>query len=320
MLQLPPGFVFAFLFRAIAGGIHYRALFPQRYEAAHAQDVAEDTTLAFLLRYFVLDTSLPELYDFWSKRDPNFAAKTASGARYGGIRILRQPTWECLIEFICSSNNNISRIDGMLKRLCRLFGERLPSAATWLDDTNPTPETEEEEMYAFPPPERLLGDGVTSALRSAGFGYRDAYVTKTAALACEFAEEAGFKDPEAYLETLSSLPEAEAKESLLRFAGVGPKVADCILLFGLGFEDVVPVDTHVYQIAVRDYGLKGSRDATVSKAMYLKVREKLQNVWGTKAGWAHQVSPSAFSRWPSESAQRGSVLMEPISSFFAAGS
>jgi N-glycosylase/DNA lyase len=176
----------------------------------------------------------------------------------------------------------------MLKRLCRLYGERLPSPAV-LDSMQA--ETEDEEVYAFPKPSDLIGDEVTAALRTAGFGYRDAYVTRTAALVIELGEEAGLKaNPEEYLETLANLPEAEAKEALLQFSGVGPKVADCILLFGLGFGDVVPVDTHVYQIAVRDYGLKGSKDGAVSKAVYQKVREKLQQVWGDKPGWAHQVS------------------------------
>lgn len=200
---------------------------------------------------------------------------------------MRQPAWECLIEFICSSNNNIGRIEGMLRRLLKLYGERLPCPAE-LDPQATI--TEEDYIYAFPKPEILLGDKVTASLRAAGFGYRDAYVTRTAALVCSMAEEAGYKDPEEWLETVSSLTESEAREALLTFSGVGPKVADCILLFGLGFEDVVPVDTHVYQIAVRDYGLKGSKDATVSKVMYGKIREKLQEAWGMKAGWAHQVS------------------------------
>ena len=274
-----------------ANGLHYRALFPPSFANAYAEDLERDTTLAFLRKYFVLDLSLPEMYAFWAARDKNFAAKTANGTRYGGIRILRQPTWECLIEFICSSNNHISRIEGMLRRISRLYGKKLPSAA--LLDPQYT-ETEEDEIFAFPRPSDLLGEAVTSSLRAAGFGYRDAYVTKTAALVCELAKEDGELEPEAWLERLSTKTEAEAREGLLEFAGVGPKVADCILLFGCGFGEVVPVDTHVYQIAVRDYGMKGSRDATVNKAMYAKVTEKLRTVWGDKAGWAHQVDCSSL--------------------------
>lgn len=175
----------------------------------------------------------------------------------------------------------------MLRKLLQLYGEKLPCSAD-LDANVVT--TEEDHVYAFPAPQKLLGNQVTASLRTAGFGYRDAYVTKTAALVIQLAEEAGYKNPEEWLESVALLPEEQAKETLLCFAGVGPKVADCILLFGLGFEDVVPVDTHVYQIAVRDYGLKGSRDATVSKAIYVKVREKLKEAWGQKAGWAQQVS------------------------------
>lgn len=308
---------------AMAGqGIHYRSLFRKSDAVSHAEDLQHDTTLAFIRRYFALDVSLPELYSFWSARDPNFAKKTASGTRYGGIRILRQPAWECLIEFICSSNNNIARIEGMVKRFSQLYGQRLPapSEVEQLEDgrdaedtsyvklepnetglarpttkaedlANPLQPKEAEEVYSFPRPQDLLGENTTAALRAAGFGYRDAYVTKTAALVCALATEAGQGDePEAWLESISALSEQDAREALLRFSGVGPKVADCILLFGLGFGEVVPVDTHVYQIAVRDYALKGSRDATVSRAMYAKVNVKLRDVWGDKAGWAHQVS------------------------------
>lgn len=272
-----------------AQGIYYRSLFPASQAEAHRFDIESDTTLSFLRRYFVLDVSLPPLYSFWSERDANFAKKTSNGTRYGGIRILRQPAWECLIEFICSSNNNIGRIEGMLRKLSRLYGEILPSPAE-LDTSDEV--AEQDQIFAFPRPEDLLAEGVTAELRTAGFGYRDAYVTKTAALVCSLAAELGpaFLTPQDYLESLSQLSEEQAREALLRFSGVGPKVADCILLFGLGFEDVVPVDTHVYQIAVRDYGLKGSKDATVNKVMYSKVRSKLQEAWGQKAGWAHQVS------------------------------
>jgi N-glycosylase/DNA lyase len=318
---------------AVAGqGIHYRSLFRGSDAAAHAEDLQHDTTLAFIRRYFALDVSLPELYSFWSARDPNFAKKTASGTRYGGIRILRQPAWECLIEFICSSNNNIARIEGMVKRFSQLYGQRLPApseveqlgqgldaedtsnAKPELDEgtglappttkaedlANPLELEEAEEVYSFPRPQDLLGEGTTAALRAAGFGYRDAYVAKTAALVCELATEAGQgNEPEAWLESISALSEQDAREALLRFSGVGPKVADCILLFGLGFGEVVPVDTHVYQIAVRDYGLKGSRDATVNRAMYAKVNDKLRGVWEDKAGWAHQVRSACLTlkRW-----------------------
>lgn len=270
-----------------ASGLHYRSLFPPHYSAAYQEDLANDTTLAFIRRYFVLDTSLPPLYSFWSARDRNFALKTDNGRRFGGIRILRQPAWECLLEFICSSNNHISRIEGMLRRMCALYGERLPSPVLLDPNATPSPET---DLFAFPKPEVLLASNVTAELRAAGFGYRDAYITKTAALVCSMAEDAGYTRPEDFLETVASKTEDEAREILLKFAGVGPKVADCILLFGLGFEDVVPVDTHVYQIAIRDYGLKGSKDASMSRPLYQKVKDKLLGVWGEKAGWAHQVS------------------------------
>ncbi|KAJ3030529.1 8-oxoguanine glycosylase ogg1, partial [Rhizophlyctis rosea] len=80
------------------------------------------------------------------------------------------------------------------------------------------------------------------------------------------------------------------REVLLGFSGVGPKVADCICLMGFGFGEVVPVDTHVWQIAKRDYGIKGLLDTkTLTPKHYEVVGKKFQEVFGDKAGWAHSV-------------------------------
>ncbi|RBQ85405.1 hypothetical protein VDGD_04265 [Verticillium dahliae] len=81
----------------------------------------------------------------------------------------------------------------------------------------------------------------------------------------------------------------EAHEALLALAGVGPKVADCVCLMGLGWGEAVPVDTHVWQIAQRDYKFGKSRTKTFSKVMYDAVGDHFRQLWGEYAGWAHSV-------------------------------
>jgi N-glycosylase/DNA lyase len=129
--------------------------------------------------------------------------------------------------FISSSNNNIGRISLMIRKLCEHLGTPLPSF-------NDLPH------FAFPTPEILAQPGTDETLRRLGFGYRAPYIHRTAQMLCEMAEERQCT-PHEYLLSLSKLPYAEAKLALLEFVGVGPKVADCIALFGLGFSNVVPV-------------------------------------------------------------------------------
>lgn len=108
-----------------------------------------------LLDYFWLDEDISTLYSSWSELDVNFA-KISS--RYKGIRLLRQDVTENIISFICSSNNNISRISKMVEALCNNYGSLLYSK----DDV---------EIYSFPQISNLATAGVEANLRKLGFGY-----------------------------------------------------------------------------------------------------------------------------------------------------
>lgn len=81
----------------------------------------------------------------------------------------------------------------------------------------------------------------------------------------------------------------EAHEQLLELSGVGPKVADCVCLMGLGWGEAVPVDTHVWQIAQRDYKFGKMKTKTFSKVMYDSVGDHFRKIWGSQAGWAQSV-------------------------------
>lgn len=143
-----------------------------------------------------------------------------------------------------------------------------------------------EHYHPFPLPTALLAQSVESKLRTLGFGYRAAYIQRTAALLVETHGESG---AEAFLHSLRTRPTAEAREELLKFVGVGRKVADCVLLMSLDKREVVPVDTHVQQIAAKHYGLSKAKGGMTPK-LYEEVNTKLVKVWGPWAGWAHSVS------------------------------
>lgn len=137
-----------------------------------------------------------------------------------GIRVFNQEPFEALISFIISANNNIKRISGIVERLCRLAGEKLDLLGN--------------EAYAFPSPQAIAALSVEQ-LTAIGTGYRAPYIVETARRIAEGYE----------LETLRDMPLEQARKELLTFKGVGPKVADCILLFSLGHTDAFPIDVWI---------------------------------------------------------------------------
>ncbi|GAA5989350.1 hypothetical protein JCM10908_001273 [Rhodotorula pacifica] len=196
------------------------------------------------------------------------------------------------------------------------------SAVTIPSDPPPSsPDSDSDlSLFSFPPPAALAqGSKTESLLRQLGFGYRANFIPWSAAHLLETAAKLEIT-PEAYLRSLtrsefirngalktedekpSLKDEASddgagidsrsiraAREKLLKFKGVGRKVADCILLFGLGWSETVPVDTHVFQIAIRDYSFPSTKNANLSPALHDKVSEFLADKWGPYAGWAQQI-------------------------------
>ncbi len=138
-----------------------------------------------------------------------------------GIRVLRQEPWEAFITFIISQNNNIARIKGIVERICTAFGEEI-----------------EEGVYAFPTPE-VLAKIPTERFTELGCGYRAEYLSSASKEVYE-----GTLD----LESLKTAPITEARERLLKIHGVGPKVADCVLLYGLGRVERCPADVWMKRV------------------------------------------------------------------------
>ncbi|KAH9002589.1 DNA glycosylase [Lactarius hatsudake] len=288
--------------------LFYRAVFPETSVSPEIVSARDSETLMWLKDYFQLDVDLVKLYSEWAESDPVFAKLST---RFEGIRMLRQDPWENLISFICSSNNNIARITKMVKSLCTQYSLPLlsipppkPMIVTGLltpSDSNEscpspaptTPEPELESFHPFPPPSRLSTPDVAVTLRSLGFGYRADFIQKTAKLLVDAhgVSARGKEGPENWLDTLRSMSTADAREELLKLMGVGRKVADCVLLMSLDKAEVIPVDTHVHQIAMKHYGFRGvsGTKQAMSPGLYEAISEKFHSVWGNYAGWAHSV-------------------------------
>ena len=229
--------------------LYYRSIFPSAKQtpptpplsAANDGDLGVDDTLPLINHYFNLQPNLTQLYAEWSAADANFKRKAP---KFTGVRILKQDAWEALVGFICSSNNNIARISQMVDKLCKTYGPLIGSF-------------EDVQYYDFPGAKALAKPGVEQKLRELGFGYRARYLYQTACMIAE--KEDGWLDslrnPESPVLGVESKSAGEwvaegregyrkSHEELLVLQGVGPKVADCVCLMGLGWGEAVPVDTH----------------------------------------------------------------------------
>ncbi|NXG35399.1 OGG1 lyase, partial [Dromaius novaehollandiae] len=231
--------------------------------------------------YFQLDVGLPALYRAWGAADPHFRKVAAD---FPGVRVLRQDPVECLLSFICTSNNHVTRITAMIERLCQAFGRRLCHL-----DSQP--------FHAFPTPQALAGAKAEAQLRALGFGYRAKFVSQSARA---IAEELGTEG----LCGLRAVPYAEARRVLCSLPGVGTKVADCVCLMALDKAEAVPVDTHVWQIAQQCYGAApGARSLTAR--VHEEIGDFFRGLWGPYAGWAQAVLFCADLRKGREPASSG---------------
>ncbi|KAL9602887.1 MAG: hypothetical protein Q9179_002396 [Wetmoreana sp. 5 TL-2023] len=257
-----------------------------------------DDTEALVRHYLNLGPNLTDLYEQWSKADANFKKKAA---RFAGVRVLKQDAWEALVGFICSSNNNIIRISQMMAKLCNHYGPLIGYVGM-------TP------YHDMPSPSVLADPKVETHLRQLGFGYRAKYLYQTAVLVSQQHEPGwldSLRNPESPV--LGQKPSVAgemqprgregyrvAHDALLALQGVGPKVADCVCLMGLGWGEAVPVDTHVWQIAQRDYKFSKGKHSSLTKATYDAVGDRFRSLWGKEAGWAHSILFTADLRAFSE--------------------
>ena len=164
---------------------------------------------------------------------------------YPGLRVLNQSPWDALVSFILSANNNVTRIRRLCSGLAECFGERF--------------DTEYGALYALPSPEKLAACS-EEELRALGMGYRAPYLIRTAGMVA-----GGFP-----LNELCRMEYSEAHARLTELAGVGDKVADCVLLFGCRQASAFPVDTWVEKLLADWFGIGGkNRRESAEKARAL---------------------------------------------------
>jgi N-glycosylase/DNA lyase len=187
-----------------------------------------------------------------------------------GLRLLRQPLGEALLAFLCSSAKRIPHIAQMCEAMAGRFGRPVWGNVRALPDWARLAEVEEAE------------------LRACGLGYRARFVKATAQKLAETPE---------WEKRVQAAPHAEAHDWLATLPGVGPKIADCVLLFGAAKYEAFPVDTWILQAMAKRYGLDGWRPAQV--AQFGRAH------FGPLAGLAQQFLFSGERKGGKASKQRG---------------
>jgi len=185
-----------------------------------------DTDPVLVADYLALDDPLREIENSFPKHP--YCQSALAACR--GMRIIRQPFWECLATFICSSMKQVAHIRQIITELRRRYG-------------NPVRGTGD---FSFPGPEVLAGVS-EKELRECRLGYRAKGLRETA---CRIADGICSENE------LRALATGEAREQLTLLPGVGPKIANCVLLFSLHRLEAVPVDVWINRILV---GLAGRK-------------------------------------------------------------
>lgn len=183
------------------------------------KNCTEEDFLQIWKPYLDLDRDYGEIKRTLTADDLVMGEAVACGQ---GIRILKQDLWETIVSFIISQNNNIPRIKGCIENLSQMFG--LPAG-----------EYAGRTYYSLPGPQKLASL-TAEDLAPVRLGYRTRYLLETAKMVCE-----------------KGLPEDEVQLSAL--CGVGPKVANCILLFSMGKYDSFPIDVWMARVMSQLYGI-----------------------------------------------------------------
>ncbi len=217
--------------------------------------ICEENIETTCKKYFDLDRNYEEIKDKLSKIDEHMKKSIEYGS---GIRILNQDLWETIISFIISANNNIPRIKGIIERIAKRYGNEIIYNG--------------ESYYTFPTVEELSNVAVED-LRDLGLGFRDIRVYETTHM---------LLDKKVDLKELEQEEDFnKVRETLLTLSGVGPKVADCILLFStLKRWEAFPIDVWVRRVMNELY-IQNEDETKVNKTQIEKIaKEKFGNLAG----------------------------------------
>src|SRR5262245_992236 len=181
--------------------------------------------------YFALDHPLAEICESFPKDQVMDAARGFCR----GLRIIRQPKWECLATFICSSMKQVAHIRQISLALRKRFGKQRKIG--------------NQSVYTFPSPRRLA-QASEKELRDCKLGYRVKNVRATA-----WRVSSG----EADLEAWSALNDTELRKRLCRLPGVGPKIANCVMLFAYERLRAFPIDVWIERVLRQHYFSRGKK-------------------------------------------------------------
>lgn len=209
----------------------------------------------FIRGYFRLDDDMDYVYASIN-RDGKIASLIN---KFQGLRMVRQDAWECLVSYICSSNNTIRNIKNSIKRMCECFGKGI-----------------EDGYYSFPSPQ-ALSQVKLSDMEQCRLGFRASRVLDIASLITK---------SEFDLYGIKNLSYEDGRKELMKINGVGGKIADCVLLFAFGKLESFPVDTHIEQIMERFYGeyFKNVKKSKKREAM----AEFARDYFGKYCGYAQE--------------------------------
>jgi len=221
----------------------------------------EGTNAAYIRHYFSLDTDLNEILDAIDC-DPFIHAAID---RSIGLRLVRQPPWECLCSYICATNTNIPSVRRRIALLSEQFGEKITCSGI--------------SGYAFPGPERIACHDSVECLSTCKLGYRAPYVFTSSR---DAAAQAG------WAERIQNLPYEEARHEITKFAGIGPKAADCVLLFAFQKYEAFPVDVWIRRIMREHYLPELPEGAPLSGREYDTIRGFARKHFGEYCGYAQE--------------------------------
>ena len=217
----------------------------------------------FIRRYFRLETDIKDVYAYLVARDERIAPVIS---RFEGLRVLGQEPEETLMTYLCTTANSVPRIVRSIECLAIRFGERIG-------------EFEGREYYSFPTVEALSRAEVDRLCEIPGLCFRGRHLKAVV--------EQLIERPPGWLHSLKEATYEEARSELLNIRGIGPKIADCVLLFSLGKNEAFPVDTHLWNVVGKRYltELAGRR---LTRASYDYVVAYFQRLFGCYAGWAQE--------------------------------
>src|SRR5438105_3858164 len=214
----------------------------------------QSSLLASVGHYFALDHPLAEICESFPK-DPIMNAARDSCR---GLRIIRQPKWECLATFICSSMKQVAHIRQISLALRKRFG-------------NPS-NIDKQVVYTFPSPQRIA-QATEPELRACALGYRAKNLRATAQLV---------GSGECNLEAWSAIPDAGLREHLCALPGVGAKIANCVMLFAYERLRAFPIDVWIERV-LRERYFPRQKKITAQR-----LREFSETYFGEHGGYAQQ--------------------------------